>query len=321
MLFFTSRLCRVLAPLVLLLSIKQAQAVTAAEMPYVGNYTGGTVDTISQVFLLADNTFCAASSGGSLDMLVGGRWQADTGGRGGVRLKEVRRDRPAFPAVSDMTPEPKPNVKFAFLGRLLSHARTPVFGISATDAPPATLRPLFATDINTWANRYQLPPMNQANVQNFYVGQVEFDANDVPVRVKVTQYALKDANLVVVGFDKAQGRPMMDLSAVLNEGWLRINHQDYQKLETWSDKRIEQVRSSCIRPAFPPEAETSPEQAQRGNSDDGASSKRRPTINRRGPLVPVKSFYMEASTVQGAAYFGGDEVRKQDHGEDKIKSE
>ena len=320
MLFFASRLCRVLTPLVLLLSINQAQAVTSVEMPYVGNYSGGTVDTISQVFLLADNTFCVAFSGGSLDMLVGGRWQTDTRGRGGVRLQEVRQERTAFPALSDSTPGSNPHVKFAFLGRHLSHARAPVFGVSATDAPPATLRPLFVNDTNKWANRYELPPMETADVKNFFVGQMEFDANDAPVRVKVAQYALNEANLVVVGFDKAQGRPMMDLHAELNEGWLRINHQDFQKLETWSDKRMEQVRSSCIRPAFPPEAETTAGQVQPGDSDNGASSKRGTASNRRGPLVPVKSLYMEVSTVQGAAYFNGDEQGKQDPPKRKIKS-
>ena len=60
MLFFTPRLCCVVAPLVLLLSINPAQAVTPAEAAYVGNYSAGTVDTRSQVLLLADNTFCVA---------------------------------------------------------------------------------------------------------------------------------------------------------------------------------------------------------------------------------------------------------------------
>jgi len=321
MLFFTPRLCRVLTPLVLLLSINQAQAATAAEMPYVGNYSAGTVDTRSQVLLLADNTFCVAFTGGSLDMLVGGRWQTDTRGRGGVRLQEVRQERTAFPAFSAMTPEPNLEVMFSFHGRLLSSARAPIFGVSATDAPPAILSPLFANDTHTWASRYKLPPMAIADAKNFFVGQVEFDASDLPVRVKVTQYALKDANMVLIGFDTAQGRPKMDLSAVLKEDGLSVNHQDFQKLEPLSDQAVERVRKTCIRPAFTPEGEEAPGQPQSAGSDNKAASKSGAASSRRGPLVPVKSFYMEVSTVRGAAYFGGGEQGKQDPRNGKIKSE
>ena len=65
--------------------------ITPAESAFVGSYHRGGVDSMSQIVVLNDRTFCYAFMGGALDLFVGGRWQLsgkkadESAGRGRYR--------------------------------------------------------------------------------------------------------------------------------------------------------------------------------------------------------------------------------------------
>ena len=277
-------LCATLATLAFtLLPLASAQAVTPAEKPYVGGYIQGSVDSRAELMLLDDNTFCLAFMGGSLDMLAGGHWKAEGDG---VRLQEVRQNGSAFPAFGNAVPEQKDTVGFDFHGHSLSRARSAVFATSGDEALPTTMRPLFKTDHNGWSSSYKLPPLPAAQVRYFYMGDVEADDTRQPRRLRVVQYRRGDANTLRIGYNQALANPPLNLSATLRDDELHVDGRRFGTRKELPEKALRGIRVACIWPAL----------AQASAAESSANV-------RPPPLVPVKTFYLPLSAMQGAPYF------------------
>jgi hypothetical protein len=299
---FSRLACLALSPLlVALLPAAHAQTVTPAEKPYVGGYTSGTVDTRTQLMLLDDNTFCFTFMGGSLDMVSGGRWKAEP--TGGVRLQEVRQETTLFPAFVRKPAEGASGVQIEFDGYTFSSARSPVFGVSDSDTPPATLRPLFPEGQSNWAERYTLPAMKPAPGRNIFVGNVETGRDRQPVRVKVTQYRLLDASNIRLAFDQSQARAPLNLAATLADNVLSVDGRRFGKRDELPERVLDGIRKGCIKPALDSEGALAREKIEPGDNEDVAAAKRRAQMRRAAMLVPVKSFDMDLATIHGAPYF------------------
>lgn len=280
-----------------LLPMAVAQALTEAEKPYVGSYTQGSVDSRAQLMLLDDNTFCFSFMGGSLDMLAGGRWKAEGNG---VRLQEVRQNGSVFPAFGRTVAEQKASVAFDFHGSSLSDATSPVFATSGDDALPTTMRPLFNVDHNGWSSSYKLPPMPAAQVRYFYIGDAELDANGQPKQLRVVQYRRGDVNMLRVGYNQAFGSPPLNLSATLkDEEVLHVDGRRFGVRKELPEKALERIRAACIQPALAEPKRPSAEEA----AEIAAG---RATSVKQPPLVPVKTFYLPLTAMQGAPYFPAD---------------
>ena len=273
------------AALACLLAVLPAGAVTPAESGYVGEYRGGTVDTVAQLALLDDNTYCFAFTGGALDMVAAGRWKADGSG---IRLQQVRQEHPLFPAFARQVDAQGAMVEFEFHGYTLSNARAPVFAVSADDKLPATLRPLFSEDNGSWSENYRLPALPIDSVRYFYLGDLvedESSPSPKPPMVKVVQYRLEGGNAVRVGFDQLQAMPLMDQRAELKGEALFLSGSRLGQRRPLKPDVLQVVRSGCIDPALKPGVARPLKEGQ---------SK---------PLEPVKTFTVSPSAVQGKPFF------------------
>src|SRR3989344_3852016 len=250
---------------------------------YVGEYRGRSVDTITQLALLDDNTFCFAVTGGVLDMLMAGRWKAEGGG---VRLQQVRPDQTLFPAYARKVAALGAMVEFDFHGPTLSSARAPVFAVSADDKAPATLRPLFGPDHSSWSENYPLPPLPAEAVRYFYLGDVVEEAPGKPAVVKVVQYRLDGANSVRVGFDPLQALPLMSQRAELKGDMLFLSGSRLGRRRALDREVVQAVRTGCIAPALNPGA---PRPA--------------PKQGETPPLEPLRTFTVSPSAIQGTPFF------------------
>jgi hypothetical protein len=263
--------------------VPAVHALTPAEKAFVGEYQGGSVDTLAQLALLDDNTFCFAFMGGSLDLLAAGRWKAEGAG---IRLLQVRPETPLFPAFARKVEAQGAMVAFDFHGHSLSDARAPVFAVSADDTPPSTLRPLFGEKHNSWAESYQLPPMPAGTVRYFYLGDLVEDSPGKAPAVKVVQYRLEGANSVRVGFDNLQAMPPMDQHGELRGDVLHLDGSRMGKRRPLAAEAAEQARTHCIQPALHPGA-------VRPSAED----------IRNQPLPPAKTFTLKPSAIQGKPLF------------------
>lgn len=270
------------AALATLVAASSAGAVTPAESGYVGEYRGGSVDTVAQLALLDDNTYCFAFTGGALDMVAAGRWKAEGSG---VRLQQVRQEETLFPAFARKVDAQGAMVEFDFHGHTLSNARAPVFAVSADDVAPSSLRPLFSEGNSNWSESYKLPPMPAESVRYFYLGDVVDESPGKPSVVKVVQYRLEGGNSVRVGFDELQAMPLMDQRAELKGQVLFLSGSRLGQRRPLNPEVLKAVRSGCIEPALKPGV---PRPLREGQNK---------------PLPPLKTFTVRPSAIQGKPFF------------------
>ncbi len=270
--------------------VGMAGGLSPSEKSYVGGYRQGGMEVLSRLVLLDDHTYCFGITGGSLDLLTAGHWKSNPDKESGISLSEVRAASTLFPVRVKTTKDQKDQgdkVTFTIHGYSMSEAKHPVFATSATDSMPTAMRPLFVADKSTWSSRYTLPPVKSDQARFFYIGHYETDKYGRPTRVKVFQYALGSGNTVLIGFDQDQARPLMNMTAKLVNNVLHIDGQRFGKKDTLPAEVFSSVREDCTKPVF----QAAKNEAKKNN--DTA-----PT--------PIKSFYLDSTSVQGSPWFAKD---------------
>lgn len=269
----------------------------AAESAFVGSYHHSDEDSASQLFVLDDHTFCYTFMGGALDLLAAGRWKPTDKPTASIRLEEIRPTQEMFPVFASTLGRQGGFVEFTFDGYSFSQAHTPVFAISSTDAAPAVFKPLFPPGKSQWAQAYVLPPVVRENAKYLFVGDIEVDAHNKPLRLRVSQYALGTQDTVRLGFDQSQARPLLQMTARLKKGVLFVDGSQFGAKDGLSPQTIQEVRETCIAPALA--AEQISGAKLNVARDNGA-------VEPGGVLTPIKHFSLSPTTVQGGPVFGDD---------------
>lgn len=265
-----------------------ATAAKAAQPEYAGSYTRGSVDTMEQLVLLEDHTFCYAVMAGSLDMLAGGRWQDAADPAGGIELREVKPERSVFPAIVNEAYAEDGKVSFDFHGYSFSDAALAAFAVSDNDRPPAVMPPLFPEEKSGWSSSYALPAIETSKARYFFIAHaIQDEDNDrQPHALSVTAYALEGSGQVRIGFDRVQAMPPLNLRAALHEGELLVQGDSFGHRDALTPDLADAVRRDCITPAL----STQPPAMQ--NLEPGVR-----------PLLPLRSFTLPISAVQGEPWF------------------
>lgn len=227
------------------------------EQSYVGSYTKGSVDTLQQLIVLPDHTFCYALTAGSLDLLVGGRWRVEDGV---IFMNEVRRPNPVLPVVASFNGEVKKRTVQA-AGQSLSDNLSVIYGTSRDGKMPADMRPILAEDYNGFDSRYDLPIMD--NDVSIFVGVIKNDAESLSRNTvyEIFQYDLNVANnnMYTIYFNREAVRPMLNVKAFFNDKNLQLSSQDTEHgmdgaqdfgKKTVLLKNQNSVKEQCINPAF-----------------------------------------------------------------------
>lgn len=282
-------------PLIIFISTMMGLYMTEAHSgnkpDMTGMYTFSDVDSQTQLVLLADNTFCLTFVGGALDLLKAGNWtllDSET-----IQLQEIRKTETIHPAIAKNIDRLGPlMVGINFDGYLLSHAYSPVFATSSTDALPTTFRPLFPDHTESWAMTYALPLMPAEQVKYFYIGDVVMGNRGPTKHLRVTQYKLDNFDAVRIGYNQIQTeRPLQMKAHVTNttvtlEDGTALSH----KTELTSELEAE-VRQVCFNP-------NGGDDEENGHVKNGTS--RTP---QHQELTPTKTFDLDASVIEGKPYF------------------
>ncbi len=266
-----------------------SHVANAAPSGYAGSYSSGGVDSVQQLVLLEDQTFCYAVMAGSLDLMAGGHWQEATNPADGIDLQEVKAKRTVFPVILNEATTGKGKVTFDFDGHSFSGASLAAFTMSGSNSPPATMRPLFPEDKNGWSPSYTLPAVEAAKARYFFLAHAvpRVDGEREPATVSVTVYAL-DGNSgdVRIGFDQVQAMPALRLRAQLQGEELSLEGEPFGNREPLTPDLADAVRRDCITPAL--------------SSEEPTMEAREPGIRR---LVPLRSFTLPVDAIQGTLWF------------------
>lgn len=272
-----------------------ATPLTHAERVFVGEYVQSSSETIAQMAILEDRTFCFAFIGGSADLLLAGHWNLIPDGKG-IRLKELKAPQPQFPVLANLTGASATST-FEIDGYSMSYAEKPVFAYSSSNAEPSEYRRLFADTHNSWAERYTLPPVPASEARYFYIGSAENDPyasiRKGPTRFKVVQYELRGSAQVLVGFNAEQ--QLIDLSQPVRMVGevLHFGPRSFAKRRPISAARAEKARENCVRPML----------------EQSGGKPRAPEFDLKGrtELVPIKTFYIDHTRVKSAPWFQSEE--------------
>ena len=265
-----------------------ATAASAAPPEYAGSYSNNSVDTVQQLVLLEDYTFCYAVMAGSLDLLAGGRWQESINPAGGIELRQVKADRTVFPAIINETSAAQGKVTFDFHGYSFADAELAVFAVSDSENPPAVMRPLFPEGKSSWSSSYPLPAVESGKARYFFIGRATQDEGNPqqPPVLAVTAYKLESGGDVSIGFDRVQAMPLLKFHAELRDETLFLQGDSFGNRDALTAELADAVRHDCITPAF------STEQPAMQNLEPGVRQ-----------LLPLRNFNLPISAVQGGPWF------------------
>ncbi len=224
-----------------------AAAATAAPA-FIGVYHDNTVDTVSELVILPDQTFCFAFSGGALDLLTSGTWQARAAGNGQTDLTftEISPDKNRF-AVSlrnldadhYLAPENK-KPQILLNGAALSMMQPDtVFGLGKNRRIPANLAPMFASGQHVFQQTYQLP---LADNRYLFIGYP--DQSD---GYKISTFDIHDRqyNTVYVGYNANAARDREQMQAHFDGKNLSLNQQNMGEPQTLNAKDISRIKEYC----------------------------------------------------------------------------
>lgn len=278
----------------MMVSTSDTDAQGPSDSDFVGMYNQGHMESMAQLALLDDHTFCYALMAGNLDLIKAGRWKAGNA-QGTIDLEEVRPDSPVHPAVGrilDRLGTPKVGINFD--GHSLSQARTPVFAVTRAETPPATFRPLFGKENSrwSWARTYALPLIAPEEARYFFIGDIEVDIYEKPKRLRVTQYEIGSYDAVRIGFDRIQSEPPLRMNMRLAQGVLWAGDEKFGTRKPLTPDMVAELREHCINPALHPDWTRSSQGENRPQSPGNEEL-----------LTPIKSFYLDVAAIAGPPFF------------------
>src|SRR5690554_2224743 len=255
---------------------------SADDSAYVGIYSKSEMESLSQIVLLDDHTFCFGFMGGSLDFLAAGRWQRAEGKQRGIVLHEVRANSSLLPVLAQHTKQQDGMIHFDFDDYSMSEANGPVVATAAEDVQPTVFRPMFDEDKYSWAETYSFPPVDKSEAAYFYIGQIEEDIGWQ--RLHIFQYQIADdIDTIRIGFDSRQASPKLKLSAHLSGNFLHVDGQEFGEKSQLTQDILNDVKEGCISPVLAADADSS--------------------SKNKALLVPVKDFYLNMDSVSSEPIF------------------
>jgi TPR repeat protein len=206
--------------------------------PYVGLYTHEHVDSLEQIEIFPDHTFCFGALAGSLDLTIAGRWTETSQGLKMTEVKKQASDGVVvfWSPLLSLTATNPGELRFQFDGETLGDIGSFVFGTSATDddALPAAIQPLFSDKANELSDIYT-EYRDMAQVKSFVIAyrlHPEMGQKESPT-YRVDQFHLPQPTLppgkylagfrLSITYNKEVTRPPIDLMVHLEEDQLSTN--------------------------------------------------------------------------------------------------
>jgi hypothetical protein len=195
-----------------------------------GMYRTGSVDSIEQMLILPEGSFCYAVTAGSLDLLAAGRWVAQGDA---IVLREVRPVSSPIVVIwqASTREQDRGKILFEFSGRTFGAEGGFLFGTDEGDQVPKDMRPLFGDNANgfepfygearptgtkTFALAYRPQPIPSDGP--YTIAQYRLPAVPAGAGLRLRLY-----------YDREAARPSIDLTATMKSGAMMIDDRSVGK--------------------------------------------------------------------------------------------
>ena len=195
-----------------------------------GLYHKGSVDSVEDILILPDHSFCVAVTAGSLDLLTAGRW---TSAGDHIVLDEIKQQSAPVIVIWQVSPRPQDRGKvvFEFSGQTFGSQGTFVFGASESDQLPKDIHPLFSSEANGFESIYAVT--RAAGIKTFVLAyRAQEQADRGPYHV--LQYRLPEAPpgaglRLRSYYDEQAAAPAIHLVGRMSGGSLKLNNESLGK--------------------------------------------------------------------------------------------
>ena len=249
LLFSRSRIVSLLAMAALALSAPPV-AYAASPSP-VGIWEGGSVDSVTHLFILDDNHYCLTLMAGNLDLLSAGRWEKQGDD---YQFTETKTPALLFPMAMRTGPTKTGQRSVLLDGPMFSYAEAPVIGFLKNRTEPLSLRRLFASDKYSWSGSYDIPAATLGGARFIVIGdradvrRSESVESGPAIPYQLTIYELgSDAAEYRISYNRRQAMPRLDFTANVSADTLTANGiGQLQRSKTrFSTTMIENLRRDC----------------------------------------------------------------------------
>lgn len=265
------------------------------ECRYLGLYSKGTGDSLAQLAILDDRSFCLGFLGGSADLSYAGRWEPDDRNPRGIRLRQQRPSGAFFrvQAREDGRGQRSATVVFDFYRYSLGADRPPLaFAVSGTESSPIFLRLLFDSNV-TWEKNHARFSVDRKQARYAFLGYVEQPSSpEGTPHLFVVRYEVGEASFLRVDYDPRQTSRLLDLPAQLEAGTLTVDGHGFGERQPLSLEFARRVRRYCIDPVLNP---TPPSEAENRHVDEDEVWLTR---------EPSMSFTLDLEAMRGKPWLG-----------------
>ncbi len=221
----------------------------AAKPTFAGLNKTNDIETLSELYILEDNTFCYVFIGGALDLKIAGTWQENKQQKDSILLKETKTDKNIHLALGQQLNRLDNKVSITVNGYTLKGINSPVFAVSQDDTPPTKFTPLLPEHNNRGRATYAFPLFSPAEIKYFYLGSIESSATNNESQLQVTQYKIASNDTFQIAYGTHKSHLPKALNAQFILGKLFINGEATDSKTKLFPAMVKAVQEQCIQPA------------------------------------------------------------------------
>jgi len=276
------------------------KAKAAEQSGFVGKYKKSAHESLSELYILDDNTFCYVFMGGSLDLMRSGTWEKSNKYKNAIILKDKNANTPIHLARGQKFNRLDNQISITVNGYTLDGINSPVFAFSNDNTPPSEFRTLLPKNNNVGRASYSFPLLSPADAKYIYLGSIESSDKNSIKRLQITQYKIGSNDVLQLGFDNQQSQLPQTMYAQFIDGKLKLNGESTGKKSKLKPRMIDEVKEYCIK--------------ENNQEEDSEWT----------TLKPSNTFYLDQSVIIDKPYFNendGEEAKRENDINALIKDE
>lgn len=225
--------------------IVKAQA--AEQSAFVGKYKKSDHESLSELYILNDKTYCYVFMGGSLDLIRSGSWEVSNKHKNAIVLSDKNIDSSSHLARGQKFNRLDNKISISINGYSLHDVNTPVFAFSKSNTPPSKFRTLLPKNNNVGRASYSFPLISPDDAKYIYLGSIVDSDKNSTQQLQITQYKIGSNDVLQLGFDNQQNMLPQTMYAQLIDGKLNLNGESIGTKSKLKQRMIDEVKEHCIK--------------------------------------------------------------------------
>ncbi|RKF12804.1 hypothetical protein DBZ36_20285 [Alginatibacterium sediminis] len=220
------------------------QANTAEN--FVGKYSSSERETLAELFLLDDQSFCFVFMGGAVDAKIAGAWKVIDQEESTIELQQTQVEANPHQVRAKLSQRVDKKISIVIEGYSTRDINSPVFAFSKDNQFPQQFRALLPANNSVGRSKYALPLITPADAKYFYLGSETSSNNDGSSEITVSQFKIGLFDTFQLGFNPQPDMIPESFIAQLNAEGLQFENEFFSAKGELDEATITSVTQQCI---------------------------------------------------------------------------